>query len=273
MVSLCVALRYDRSHMTTTIFAQPFDPVGCAACKDKSLLPFAFTMAFQPIMDMETGRPFAYEALVRGVNGESAASVLSWVDDGNRYRFDQACRVKAIELASRLGLAALPDCRLSINFLPNAVYRAETCIRATLEAAREFSFPHGRIMFEVTENEPLNHGEHLKAIFNEYRRQGLITAIDDFGAGYAGLNMLARFQPHVLKIDMELIRNIDQDPVRQAIAGGIELVCERLGIDIIAEGIETEAESQYLQSLGIRYQQGYLFARPGWELLPLAGGL
>lgn len=273
MVSLCVALRYDRSHMTTTIFAQPFDPVGCAACKDKSLLPFAFTMAFQPIMDMETGRPFAYEALVRGVNGESAASVLSWVDDGNRYRFDQACRVKAIELASRLGLAALPDCRLSINFLPNAVYRAETCIRATLEAAREFSFPHGRIMFEVTENEPLNHGEHLKAIFSEYRRQGLITAIDDFGAGYAGLNMLTRFQPHVLKIDMELIRNIDQDPVRQAIAGGIELVCKRLGIVIIAEGIETEAESQYLQSLGIRYQQGYLFARPGWESLPLAGGL
>ena len=85
--------------------------------------------------------------------------------------------------------------------------------------------------------------------------------------------MLTRFQPHVLKIDMELIRNIDQDPVRQAIAGGIELVCKRLGIVIIAEGIETEAESQYLQSLGIRYQQGYLFARPGWESLPLAGGL
>jgi EAL domain-containing protein (putative c-di-GMP-specific phosphodiesterase class I) len=85
--------------------------------------------------------------------------------------------------------------------------------------------------------------------------------------------MLTRFQPHVLKIDMELIRNIDQDPVRQAIAGGIELVCKRLGIVIIAEGIETEAESQYLQSLGIRYQQGYLFARPGWESLPLEGGM
>jgi len=226
-------------------------------------------MAFQPIVDVRSREVFAYEALVRGLDGSGAAHILGQVNDDNRYQFDQACRVKAVRLAAQLGM----DCHVSINFLPNAVYRAETCIRATLEAAREFSFPHGRIMFEVTENEPLNHGEHLKAIFNEYRRQGLITAIDDFGAGYAGLNMLTRFQPHVLKIDMELIRNIDQDPVRQAIAGGIELVCKRLGIVIIAEGIETEAESQYLQSLGIRYQQGYLFARPGWESLPLAGGL
>lgn len=256
--------------MTATIFAQPFQPVGCQACRDKTQLPFEFTMAFQPIMDLELDRPFAYEALVRGVDGESAGTVLSWVDDSNRYRFDQACRVKAIELASRLGLASMPGCRLSINFLPNAVYRAETCIRATMEAAMEFRFPHDRIMFEVTEGEQVTNGPHLKSIFNEYRRQGLITAIDDFGAGYAGLNMLVQFQPHVLKLDMELIRNIDQDPVRQAIVCGIALVCQRLSIDIVAEGIETVAESAYLRSTGIRYQQGYLFAKPGWETLPLA---
>ncbi|RZJ15357.1 MAG: EAL domain-containing protein [Acidovorax sp.] len=256
--------------MTETIFAQPFEPVGCQSCRDKTQLPFEFTMAFQPIMDLERDRPFAYEALVRGINGEPAGTVLSWVDDANRYRFDQACRVKAIELASRLGLAALPECRLSINFLPNAVYRAETCIRATMEAAQEFDFPHNRIMFEVTEGEQLRNGAHLKSIFNEYRRRGLITAIDDFGAGYAGLNMLAQFQPHVLKIDMELIRNLNDDPVRQAIVAGIALVCQKLSIDIVAEGVETSAESAYLRSMGIQYQQGYLFAKPGWETLPLA---
>lgn len=255
---------------TSTIFAEPFVPLGCQACRDGTQLPFDFTMAFQPIMDLELDRPFGYEALVRGVNGESAATVLAWVDDTNRYRFDQACRVKAVELASRLGLAALPDCRLSINFLPNAVYRAETCIRATLEAAEIFGFPHNRIMFEVTEGEQVTNGAHLRSIFDAYKRQGLITAVDDFGAGYAGLNMLAQFQPHVLKIDMELIRNIDQDAVRQAIVAGIVLVCERLSIAIVAEGIETAAESTYLRSLGVRYQQGYLFARPGWESLPLS---
>ena len=233
-------------------------------------------MAFQPIMDLELDRPSAYEALGMscitpcGVDGESAGTVLSWVDDTNRYRFDQACRVKAIELASRLGLASLPDCRLSINLLSSAVYRAKTCIRATMEAAEEFDFPHNRIMFEVAEGEQVTSGAHLKSIFNEYRRQGLITAIDDFGAGYAGLNMLVQFQPHVLKIDMELIRNIDQDPERQAIVCGIVLVCQRLSIDIVAEGIETPAEWAYLRPLGVRYQQGYLFAKPGWESLPLA---
>lgn len=256
--------------MSATIFQQPFEPVGCTACRDKALLPFDFTMAFQPIMDLRWGRPFAYEALVRGTGGEPAATVLSWVDDNNRYRFDQACRVKAIELASRLGLSDLPECRLSINFLPNAVYRPETCIRATMEAAKTFNFPHNRIMFEVTEGEQVTHGAHLRSIFNEYRRQGLITAIDDFGSGYAGLNMLVQFQPHVMKIDMELIRNIDADPVRQAIVAGIVLVCERLGIDIVAEGIETEAESAHLHWMGIYLQQGYYFARPGWESLPLA---
>ena len=97
-------------------------------------------MAFQPIVDLHTRQPYAYEALVRGPNGEGALSVLSQINDANRYRFDQACRVKAIELASRLGLHKLPDCKLSINFMPNAVYRAETCIRATLEASREFDF-------------------------------------------------------------------------------------------------------------------------------------
>ena len=70
--------------MTATIFAQPFQPVGCQACRDKTQLPFEFTMAFQPIMDLELDRPSAYEALVRGVDGESAGAVLSWVDDTNR---------------------------------------------------------------------------------------------------------------------------------------------------------------------------------------------
>ena len=78
-------------------------------------------MAFQPIVDLTSRTVFAYEALVRGPGEESAASILALVNDQNRYRFDQACRVRAIELASRLRLHDIPDCKLSINFLPNAV--------------------------------------------------------------------------------------------------------------------------------------------------------
>jgi EAL domain-containing protein (putative c-di-GMP-specific phosphodiesterase class I) len=247
------------THRTPTT---PFHSVGCAECRNLEGLGFDFTMAFQPIFNVRSGTAYAYEALVRGVNGESAASILAKVDDGNRYRFDQACRVKAIELAAGLGLLAIPDCKLSINFLPNAVYRAETCVRATLEAARLFDFPLQRLMFEVTEGERVDDPDHLKSIFEEYERQGFTTAIDDFGSGYSGLNFLAMFQPQVLKIDMALTRGIDRDPVRLAIVEGIILVSKRLNITVIAEGVETREECATLLELGIELMQGYLFARP-----------
>ena len=240
----------------------PFRALGCAECRNHEALGFDFTMAFQPIFNVRTRQPFAYEALVRGLNGESAFSILSKVTETNRYRFDQACRVKAIEEAARLGLPAIPGCLLSINFLPDAVYRAETCIRATLEAARQFEFPLDRLMFEVTEGEQVVDPDHLKSIFAEYQRQGFTTAIDDFGSGYSGLNLLAMFQPGVLKIDMALTRDIDKNPTKQAIVEGIVLVANRLNIVVIAEGVETREESAAILELGIELMQGYLFARP-----------
>ena len=92
-------------------------------------------MAFQPIVDVTRRQVFAHEALVRGINGESAGSLLAKVTTENLYAFDQSCRIKAVELAARLQVPAM----VSINFMPNAVYQAETCIRATLEAAQRFS--------------------------------------------------------------------------------------------------------------------------------------
>ncbi|NMY84594.1 EAL domain-containing protein [Pseudomonas sp. WS 5411] len=255
--------------MPRNITFSTFVSVGCAECRNLEGLGFDFIMAFQPIVNVRTRTTFAYEALVRGVNGESAASILDQVNDDNRYRFDQACRVKAIERATELGLLGIPDCKLSINFLPNAVYRPETCIRATLEAARLFGFPPERLMFEVTEGERVDDPMHLKGIFEEYKRQGFTTSIDDFGSGYSGLNLLAMFQPHVLKIDMALTRNIDKDPVKTAIVEGIVLVANRLNIVVVAEGIETRDESDALLRLGIDLMQGYLFARPDTFLLPL----
>ncbi|MDP3488963.1 MAG: EAL domain-containing protein, partial [Phenylobacterium sp.] len=103
--------------------------VPCQGCRDGAGLDFDFSMAFQPIMDMETGQPFAYEALVRGPAGESAWSVLSQVTEENRYAFDQLCRTTAIDLAARLDIAG-QGASLSINFLPNAVYEPRACIRA-----------------------------------------------------------------------------------------------------------------------------------------------
>lgn len=221
-------------------------------------------MAFQPIVDVRDRTVFGYEALVRGRDGQGADVVLGMVDDANRYIFDQTCRVTAIDLASKLNLSGM----LSINFLPNAVYKPETCIRATLEAAAEMNFPTRRLMFEVTESERVHDNTHLKHIFIEYKRRGFTTAIDDFGAGHSGLNLLADFQPDIVKLDMALTRGIDTDRVRRAIVSGIVRMCGEIGIRVIAEGIETPGECLTLQDEGITLFQGYLFARPGFESLP-----
>jgi EAL domain-containing protein (putative c-di-GMP-specific phosphodiesterase class I) len=241
---------------------------ACGACRDGGELGLAFTMAFQPIVDLRSNGIFAYEALVRGPNGESAGSILSQINEQNRYKFDQACRVRAVELAAALGLPAT-GANLSINFIPGAVYHPETCLRGTPGAAGRVAFPLDRLIFEVTEGERITDRAHLASIIKTYRRHNFRTAIDDFGAGYAGLNLLAEFQPDLIKIDMELTRGIDSRPIAQTIVAAILQVCRTLDIGVIAEGIETAAEAKAVLELGIPLMQGYLFARPGFETLPI----
>ncbi len=239
----------------------------CTGCRDGQSLGFDFTMAFQPIFDCETNAPFAYEALIRGTGGEGASSLLSQINDANRYAFDQQCRVKAIETAVRAGILDTPA-RLSINFLPNAVYSPKACIQLTLKTARGAGFPTDRLVFEFTENEEMSDPVHVANIVATYQAMGFGTALDDFGAGHAGLNLLARFQPDIIKLDMELVRGIDASLPRRVIVSGIASMCRALGIDLIAEGVETEGELRALRDLGIRYIQGFLLARPAIEALP-----
>lgn len=246
------------------IIQRDYRPLGCAECASGTALGFDFSMAFQPIVDAATGEVYAQEALARGLDGGSAATVFAHVNDGNRYRFDQTCRVKAIRLAAQLQI----PCDLSINFMPNAVYKPELCIRTTLKAAEEYRFPVERIIFEITEGEQIRDHAHLREIMQYYQSVGFRTAIDDFGAGYSGLNLLAEFQPNLVKLDMALIRNIHKDKSRQAIVRGIILFCEEMGIQVIAEGIEDIQEYSVLWDFGVRLFQGYYFAKPSFESLP-----
>lgn len=242
---------------------------GCPSCASGERLGFRFSYAYQPIVDVNSHQIFAHEALVRGINGEPAPTVLSQVTENNRFRFDQACRVKAIKTASKLDMQSM----LSINFLPNAIYRPELCIRSTLEAARAHNFPIDRIIFETVEGERISDAKWLTEVFREYKRIGFLTAIDDFGAGYAGLNLLADFQPDIIKLDMDLIRGIDQSRSRQAIVRGTVGICAELGIKVIAEGVETPDECSALKDLGISLLQGYLFSKPLFEACSQADSL
>ncbi|GAB3437543.1 EAL domain-containing protein [Massilia solisilvae] len=234
---------------------------ACGKCKTAQPLDFEFAFAYQPIVDVKARTIFAHEALVRGPNGEGAWSVLSRVTDENRYQFDQACRVQAIKGAAELGIRE----HLSINFLPNAVYQPAACIQSTFAAAREYGFPIERIIFEVTEGEKVQDRPHLVNIFREYHRFGFCTAIDDFGAGYAGLDLLSEYQPDIIKLDMGLVRGIDTSKAKQAIVKGVLAICSELDIRVLAEGIETRAERDFLSDAGVSLMQGYLFGKPAFR--------
>lgn len=224
----------------------------------------SFTFAFQPIVDVRTRQVFSYEALIRGRGNEPAYSVLAQVPAENMLQFDQDARVRAIELAVRLGIG----CHLNLNFIPQGL-QSQAAILTTLQAADRASLPIGRLVLEVTEGAVIDDHARFAETINEYRALGLMVAIDDFGAGYSGLNLLADFQPDQIKLDMKLIRGIDRNGPRQAIVRAIGEVCGDLGIDVIAEGVETVEEYAWLVHEGLALFQGYLFARPALEQFPV----
>ncbi|MDR5873469.1 EAL domain-containing protein [Halomonas sp. CUBES01] len=222
-------------------------------------------MAFQPIVDVAARQVVYYEALVRGPDGESAGTILGQVTDDLLYQFDQACRIKAIELASALDMQA----RLSINFLPNAVYEPEACIQATLETSQRVGWPTERLNFEITETERVQDRQHMRNIIESYRAMGFTTSLDDFGNGYANLDLLTDLRPDTLKIDRDIVMHCNRNPRRQAILRSIVALANTLEIQLVAEGVETREESRCLLNIGIPVQQGFYFARPQLEALPV----
>jgi len=232
----------------------------CASCQQRQPI-FPFTMAFQPIVDLMENRIHGHEALVRGPAGEAAWQVLAQVDDANRYAFDQACRVKAIEMAARLRL----DGRLNINFLPNAVHDAKACIRLTLDAAARTGFPPDRLTFEFTEQQRIVDSQHILNIIAEYRRHGFQIALDDFATGYSGLSRLADLKPDIIKLDRELMKDCDKDRTRRIIIANMARLAADLDIIIVAEGVERAEEVCAAQAAGIRFMQGFYFAVPVFE--------
>jgi EAL domain-containing protein (putative c-di-GMP-specific phosphodiesterase class I) len=203
--------------------------------------------AFQPIVDAQERRVISYEALIRGRNGESARAVLGSVHGARLHQFDADGRMIAVALAMRLGLA----CDLNLNLIPWSLLDKESAqIDSMLDAAEKLGLSANRIVMEITEGELIHDHARFSTLIDAYRTRGVKVAIDDFGAGYSGLNLLAAFQPDQLKIDMGLIRGVASDGPKQAIVRGIVSVCFDLGIDVIAEGVETHEEFDWLTSAG-----------------------
>ena len=240
---------------------------SCGACRDGEAKLFPFSMAFQPIVDIASQTVFAYEALVRGPNQESAFSVLNQVTPENLYAFDQGCRVRAIELAAELGIHR-QGARLSVNFKPGAVYSPAACIRRTLRAAAETGFPLDHLIFEITEDERVRDTVHLQQIVTEYQKHGFGLALDDFGAGFSGLNLLSELTVNYVKLDADLIRNLHDRPRAETIVRSAVAMCHEIGAEVIGECIETAEEYEALRNCGVHLMKGYFFAKPQFEALP-----
>lgn len=234
--------------------------------KDPGITPERrwYSFSYQPIVDVKAGDVFSYEALIRGSGNEPAGDVLQRARDEGITDFDKESHAHAIKLAASLGIAT----RLNLNFLPSSIESSSSAVSSALTTAEDCNISADRIVLEVLESEIIQDLARFKSAVDRYRAAGVLFAIDDFGAGYAGLNLLADFQPDVLKLDMNLVRDIERRGPRQAIVRGVLKTCSNLGIDVVAEGVETEGEYLWLKDEGIFLFQGRFFAEPGFESLP-----
>lgn len=223
------------------------------------------TAHFQPIVSAyDRQEIFAYECLLRGLDPEGSAVSPALMFDvarqaGLLFNLDRAARLKAIEEASRFGIGT----NIFINFNPTSIYDPIYCLQSTLRAVERSPLSPENIIFEVTESDEIHDTGQLIKILDFYRRAGFRVALDDLGAGYGSLNLLTDLRPDFVKLDMNLVRGVEEDPYKATIATKLLDLAQDLGVQTIAEGVETEEQYLWLAQHGADYVQGYYFSRPG----------
>jgi EAL domain-containing protein (putative c-di-GMP-specific phosphodiesterase class I) len=216
-------------------------------------------MAYQPIVSWPPGGLHGYEALVRSDEpGFASPPALL----GAAERLDRLHDVgRAIRAAVARTAATSPTETFFVNLHPLDLDDPDL-----VDPRAPLSRVAGRVVLEITERSSLDLIPDLDRRLAAVRAVGYRIAVDDLGAGYAGLTALAELEPDVVKIDMSLTRGIDVLPTKQRLVAAIISVCEDMGRRLVCEGVETAEERDTLARLGCRLFQGYLFARPGREL-------
>ncbi len=225
---------------------------------------------FQPIISLRDGAVFGYEALSRGPQGtemESPGMLFEYAQKYNKlWELELLCRTKAIEAASVLKI----QCKLFLNVNPSVMHDIKFKQGFTKDYLSQYSIHAEDVIFEITENEAIgNLTDFMKTIRN-YKDQNYKIAIDDAGAGYSGLNLISDICPHFIKIDMNLIRDIDKDVTKQSLVRSMREFAALSNTYLIAEGIETESELLKLIEIGIDYGQGFFIQKPLPSLFPIA---
>jgi EAL domain-containing protein (putative c-di-GMP-specific phosphodiesterase class I) len=232
----------------------PGDRAGLMGALDRALE--GLRMAFQPIVSVRGRRVVGYEALMR--SSEPAfphpGAVLSAAEGLNRIP-DVGRRVR--ELVAAAIVDAPPDALIFVNLHPSDLLDPSLA-DATAPLAQ---YAH-RVVLEITERASLGAVDDVQARVSILRYMGYKIAIDDLGAGYAGLTSFAQLEPEFVKLDRTLVSEIHRAPLRQRLVSALGGVCEEMRMTVIAEGVELVEERQHLAALGVDLMQGYFFARP-----------
>lgn len=220
------------------------------------------TPVFQPIMALENPRIIGFEALIRGPEGSPLQFPDKLFQVAHESRslasLEFACREVSCEVFAKLKLPG----KLFLNMSPIAFTDSQYRDGVTREILQRVGLSAERVVFELTESQPLDELDLLRAASDHFQRQGFAVALDDLGAGYAGLRVWSELRPDYVKIDRHFISGIDRDPVKREFVRAMLDIAHRIGHKAIAEGIETEAEFTTLIALGVEYAQGYFIARP-----------
>jgi EAL domain-containing protein (putative c-di-GMP-specific phosphodiesterase class I)/GGDEF domain-containing protein len=226
------------------------------------LLEDKLATVFQPVVDLRDNSVVGHEALSRGPAGTFFQAPLRLFDLAEKsdlaFELDRKCRRRAL-LAAR----GLPSGKkLFINVLPSALYDPEFQGDSLVGQLDQLGLSPDRIVLEITEKYAIENYGVFEEALSEFTKLGFKIAVDDVGAGYSGLEKIARLNPNYLKLDRELIKDIDSSYIRREMSRALKAFADKIGSTIIAEGIEREAELACLRELGIEFGQGFLLARP-----------
>ncbi len=225
----------------------------------KLILSRALSVRYEPIVHLETAQVIGFEALTRGPERSELANPMQLFHEaeaaGLLFELDCLCRTLALERAGVLP----PGKMLFLNCLPTAIGDPNLRVEGLRKVLESHSLRPSDLVLEISESESIENFGVFREVSDACREVGVRIAIDDAGTGYASLEAIMEITPDFIKTDMSLVRGIDSDPPRQEVVRALATVARGIGAQVIAEGIETEAELRALRELGVRYGQGFYF--------------
>ncbi len=230
------------------------------------------TTLFQPIMDVQSNETFAFEALNRPFQTnlfKNPDIFYEFVGTTNRvFLFECLCRNLSLIRydARRQQMASNKNFTLFINIHPNILLDKNYHSGETLALLKSLNIEPEQVVFELTERSAVIDFEEFSRVLSHYRAQGFRIAVDDVGSGYNSLKTLIYLKPEFIKLDRSLIQNINDHPAQQQLLTVILNYAIQSGTKVIAEGIETNEEYEFIQSAGVHYAQGYAIGRPAEKL-------